>query len=57
VGNVPAIPAVADCGLLNYPPLQNFMRSRNAKPALHPHHEVAAKLIGRYSMLAAVILY
>ena len=34
--NVPAIPAVADYGLLNYPPIRKIKRSRNPEPALHP---------------------
>ena len=44
VPNVPAIPAVADYGLLNYPPIQKIMRSRNPKTCTAP-------AIVRYSVL------
>lgn len=44
--NGPAIPAVADYGLLNYPPIQKITRSRNPETCTTP-------AIDRYSMLAA----
>ena len=43
--NVPAIPAVADYGLLNYPPIQKITRSRKPETCTAP-------AIARYSMLA-----
>ena len=43
--NVPAIPAVADYGLLNYPPIRKITRSRKPETCTAP-------AIVRYSMLA-----
>jgi len=43
VANVPAIPAVADYGLLNYPPIRKITRSRNPETCTAP-------AIARYSM-------
>ena len=48
VGNVPAIPAVADYGLLNYPPIRMITRSRNPETCTAP-------AIVRYSMLCLVL--
>jgi hypothetical protein len=42
--DVPAIPAVADYGLLNYPPIRKITRSRNPETCTAP-------AIVRYSML------
>ena len=48
--NVPAIPAVADYGLLNYPPIRKITRSRKPETCTAP-------AIVRYSMLWAGLIY
>ena len=48
--NVPAIPAVADYGLLNYPPIRKITRSRKPETCTAP-------AIVRYSMLGLVFIY